>query len=147
MRRIAEDASRCRPVHALSGSVPSLGPAGPWPESFLFLASACHCCMKAVCTHGTRLLKAVTHMPARLCPLAVCSTQACRHQHPCTGGRTHRAESGRPCAGEALATLVVNKLRGILSVCAIKAPGFGERRKSLLQVLLHCRTPYGAHAV
>ena len=37
------------------------------------------------------------------------------------------------CAGEALATLVVNKLRGIVSVCAIKAPGFGERRKALLQ--------------
>lgn len=36
-------------------------------------------------------------------------------------------------AGEALATLVVNKLRGIISVCAIKAPGFGERRKALLQ--------------
>lgn len=35
--------------------------------------------------------------------------------------------------GEALATLVVNKLRGIIQVCAIKAPGFGERRKSLLQ--------------
>lgn len=35
--------------------------------------------------------------------------------------------------GEALATLVVNKMRGILSVCAIKAPGFGERRKALLQ--------------
>jgi len=35
--------------------------------------------------------------------------------------------------GEALATLVVNKLRGILNVCAIKAPGFGERRKALLQ--------------
>lgn len=38
-----------------------------------------------------------------------------------------------PCAGEALATLVVNKLRGILNVVAIKAPGFGERRKALLQ--------------
>ncbi|KAF5828749.1 chaperonin 60A [Dunaliella salina] len=36
-------------------------------------------------------------------------------------------------SGEALATLVVNKLRGILNVCAIKAPGFGERRKALLQ--------------
>eukprot|EP00775_Hariotina_reticulata_P003531 gene3531-3800_t len=35
--------------------------------------------------------------------------------------------------GEALATLVVNKLRGILNVVAIKAPGFGERRKALLQ--------------
>lgn len=37
-------------------------------------------------------------------------------------------------AGEALATLVVNKMRGILNVVAIKAPGFGERRKALLQV-------------
>eukprot|EP00877_Chromochloris_zofingiensis_P013658 jgi/Chrzof1/8546/Cz03g15060.t1 len=36
-------------------------------------------------------------------------------------------------AGEALATLVVNKMRGILNVVAIKAPGFGERRKALLQ--------------
>merc|ERR1719473_2120213 len=35
--------------------------------------------------------------------------------------------------GEALATLVVNKLRGIVQVAAIKAPGFGERRKALLQ--------------
>lgn len=35
--------------------------------------------------------------------------------------------------GEALATLVVNKLRGILQVCAVKAPGFGERRKAMLQ--------------
>jgi chaperonin GroEL len=35
--------------------------------------------------------------------------------------------------GKALATLVVNKLRGVLNVAAIKAPGFGERRKALLQ--------------
>jgi len=35
--------------------------------------------------------------------------------------------------GEALATLVVNKIRGTLNVCAIKAPGFGDRRKSMLQ--------------
>ncbi|MBS0189545.1 MAG: chaperonin GroEL [Phycisphaerales bacterium] len=35
--------------------------------------------------------------------------------------------------GEALATLVVNKLRGILKVCAVKAPGFGDRRKEMLQ--------------
>jgi chaperonin GroEL len=35
--------------------------------------------------------------------------------------------------GEALATLVVNKLRGTLNVCAVKAPGFGDRRKSLLE--------------
>ncbi|EFJ23382.1 hypothetical protein SELMODRAFT_99807, partial [Selaginella moellendorffii] len=36
-------------------------------------------------------------------------------------------------SGEALATLVVNKLRGVLNVAATKAPGFGERRKALLQ--------------
>jgi chaperonin GroEL len=35
--------------------------------------------------------------------------------------------------GEALATLVVNKLRGTLQVCAIKAPGFGDRRKAMLE--------------
>jgi chaperonin GroEL len=35
--------------------------------------------------------------------------------------------------GEALATLVVNKLRGTLSCCAVKAPGFGDRRKAMLQ--------------
>jgi chaperonin GroEL len=35
--------------------------------------------------------------------------------------------------GEALATLVVNKLRGTLNVCAVKAPGFGDRRRAMLQ--------------
>ena len=35
--------------------------------------------------------------------------------------------------GEALATLVVNKIRGVLNVCAVKAPGFGDRRKSMLE--------------
>ncbi|MCJ8331851.1 MAG: chaperonin GroEL [Lentisphaeria bacterium] len=35
--------------------------------------------------------------------------------------------------GEALATLVVNRLRGTLNVCAVKAPGFGDRRKSMLE--------------
>src|ERR1700743_268826 len=35
--------------------------------------------------------------------------------------------------GEALATLVVNKLRGTLKVAAVKAPGFGDRRKEMLQ--------------
>jgi len=34
--------------------------------------------------------------------------------------------------GEALATLVVNKLRGVLNICAVKAPGFGDRRKAML---------------
>ncbi|MEW6182183.1 MAG: chaperonin GroEL [Bacillota bacterium] len=37
--------------------------------------------------------------------------------------------------GEALATLVVNKLRGTLAVCGVKAPGFGDRRKAMLQDL------------
>jgi chaperonin GroEL len=35
--------------------------------------------------------------------------------------------------GEALATIVVNKLRGTLKICAVKAPGFGDRRKAMLQ--------------
>jgi chaperonin GroEL len=37
--------------------------------------------------------------------------------------------------GEALATLVVNRLRGVLNVCAVKAPGFGERRREMLEDL------------
>jgi chaperonin GroEL len=39
--------------------------------------------------------------------------------------------------GEALATLVVNKLRGTIQVCAVKAPGFGDRRKAMLEDIAH----------
>ena len=64
-----------------------------------------------------------------------------QHEGPAARARADRAlrqaaaGDAEEVEGEALATLVVNKLRGTLNACAVKAPGFGDRRKAMLEEL------------
>ena len=57
----------------------------------------------------------------------------CLSRSPLPAGATRSATSRRTAVRKALATLVVNQIRGTLKSCAVKAPGFGDRRKAMLQ--------------